>query len=452
MGADRTFSSRPAFILAAIAAAVGLGNIWRFPYLAGANGGGAFVLVYLFCVFFVAIPILIAELHIGKLGRNSPPMAMERVAEQAGYSKYWSLLGWMGLIVSYLIATYYSVISGWILKYIFKGASSFDNALPSEIPGQFADLLANPVELIFWHTIFMGLSVFIVYRGLRKGIERTVKILMPCFFVMMLMLIVYALVVGDAATAFRFLFQPDFTKINGQVILAAIGQSFFSIGVAMGLMMTYGSYMTEETSVTRSAFIICLSDTLIALLAGLMIFPLVFGNQLDPTEGPGLIFVVLPIAFVNMPGGFLFGSIFFLLLVFIALTSQIAVLEPIVAYAEDRWNIKRGAGSLLFGFVAWCLGPATVFSFNLWSDVKPLDAYQLFTGKTIFDLIDYFTANVMMPLGAIVISLFVGWKLQAEKLKSDLGFVSEFFFKMWLLLVRFLAPIAIFAIFISNFI
>jgi|TARA_B100001750_G_scaffold247582_1_gene273834 NSS family neurotransmitter:Na+ symporter len=452
MKANKTFSSRPAFILAAIAAAIGLGNIWRFPYIAGANGGGAFVLVYLVCVFFVAIPILIAELYLGKLGRNSPPLAMERVAEQAGYSKYWSLLGWMGLIVAYLIATYYSVISGWILKYIFKAASNFDNALPSEIPAQFAELLANPMELIFWHTIFMGLSVFIVNRGLRRGIERTVKILMPCFFVMMLMLIAYALVVGDAAAALRFLFQPDFTKINGQVLLAAIGQAFFSIGVAMGLMMTYGSYMTEETPIIRSAFIISLSDTLIAILAGLMIFPLVFGNQLDPTEGAGLIFVVLPTAFASMPGGFLSGPIFFLLLVFVAITSMIAILEPIVAYAEDRWNMKREAGSFLFGFIAWSLGLMTVFSFNLWSDVKPLDAFQLFTGKTIFDLIDYFTANVMMPLGAIIISLFVGWKMQVEKLKSDLGFVSEFFFRMWLLLVRFLAPIAIFAIFISNFI
>ena len=219
----------------------------------------------------------------------------------------------------------------------------------------------------------------------------------------------------------------------------------------MGLMMTYGSYMTEETPIIRSAFIISLSDTLIAILAGLMIFPLVFGNQLDPTEGAGLIFVVLPTAFASMPGGFLSGPIFFLLLVFVAITSMIAVLEPIVAYAEDRWNMKREAGSFLFGFIAWSLGLMTVFSFNLWSDVKPLDAFQFFTGKTIFDLIDYFTANVMMPLGAIIISLFVGWKMQVEKLKSDLGFVSEFFFRTWLLLIRFLAPIAIFAIFISNF-
>ncbi len=451
MNNEKTWSSNTAFLLAAIGAAVGLGNIWRFPYIVGVSGGGAFVLVYLGCVIFIAIPILIAELLIGKLGHHSPPIAMERVAEEAGHSRHWSVIGWMGLTVGYLITTYYSVIAGWILSYIFKAANNFGGVSPAEVPGLFEQLLASPGTLIIWHSIFISMAAWIVSRGLRSGIERSIKILMPCLFLILLVMIGYAAIAGDFKSGFDFLFNADFTKINGAVVLTAIGQAFFSIGVAMGLMMTYGAYLSDNTSLTRSALVIAGTDTLIALLAGLMIFPLVFGNGLDPAEGPGLIFVTIPTALVSMPGGAFFGVLFFLLLAVAAITSIIAIIEPIVAYAEDRWNMRRNIGCFLFGFIAWLIGLASVFSFNLWADIYPLGGIELFRDKTIFDLIDYLTANIFMPIGAILISLFVGWRLKTELLNSELEFVNRHFFQCWLILVRFLAPLAILVIFVSNF-
>jgi len=446
----RTWTSGMTFILAAVGAAVGLGNIWKFPYIAGMSGGGAFVLVYLACVIFVAIPVLISELLIGRCGNRSPPEAMRAVAESAGRSGRWSIVGFMGVIVGYLIATYYSVIAGWTVFYIFKAANSFDGASAMDVAGQFDDLLANPGSMTIWHTVFISLALVIVGRGLRRGIERAVKMLMPALFVMLLVMIGYAAVAGDFKAGVEFLFNADFSKITGEVVLAAIGQAFFSISVAMGLMMVYGAYVPKDVSLTRSAVIIAGTDTLIALLAGLMIFPIVFANGLDPAEGPGLIFKTLPAAFVGMPGGAVFGALFFVLLAFAAITSIIAVIEPIIAYAEDRWHMQRKVGCIVFGFLAWLIGLASIFSFNIWKDVTPLDMFDVFAGKTIFDLIDYFTANVMMPLGAILIALFVGWRMKPELIDSELSFGSSLLFNAWLWTIRVVAPLAILAILISG--
>ena len=283
-GGNRTWTSGLTFILAAVGAAVGLGNIWKFPYVAGVSGGGAFVLVYLLCVVVVAIPVLIAELLIGRCGSGSPPVAMRRVAETSGRSPRWSVVGYLGMIVGYLIATYYSVIAGWTLVYIGKAASGFGGASALEVANQFDELLADPATLTLWHTVFMCLALVIVGRGLRRGIERVVKLLMPALFAMLLVMIGYAAVEGDFAAGLSFLFSFDFSKITGATVLNAIGQAFFSISVAMGLMMVYGSYVPKDVSLTRSAMIIAGADTLIALLAGLMIFPLVFANGLDPAE------------------------------------------------------------------------------------------------------------------------------------------------------------------------
>jgi NSS family neurotransmitter:Na+ symporter len=447
---DRSWSSGMTFILAAVGAAVGLGNIWKFPYIAGMSGGGAFVLVYLACVIFVAIPVLIGELLIGRCGNRSPPEAMRAVAESAGRSGRWSVVGFMGVIAGYLIATYYSVIAGWTVFYIFKAANSFGGASAMDVAGQFDDLLANPGAMTIWHTVFISLALVIVGRGLRRGIERAVKMLMPALFVMLLVMIGYAAVAGDFKAGVEFLFNADFSKITGEVVLAAIGQAFFSISVAMGLMMVYGAYVPKDVSLTRSAVIIAGTDTLIALLAGLMIFPIVFANGLDPAEGPGLIFKTLPAAFVGMPGGAVFGALFFVLLAFAAITSIIAVIEPIIAYAEDRWHMRRKVGCIVFGFLAWLIGLASIFSFNIWKDVTPLDMFDVFAGKTIFDLIDYLTANVMMPLGAILIALFVGWRMKPELIESELSFGSSLLFNAWLWTIRVVAPLAILAILISG--
>jgi NSS family neurotransmitter:Na+ symporter len=448
--APKTWSSGITFMLAAVGAAVGLGNIWKFPYVAGVSGGGAFVIVYVVCVVFVAIPILISELLIGRCGRGSPPIAMGKVAERAGRSGSWSLVGFMGMLVGYLIATYYSVIAGWTLVYIFKAANGFGGAAAVDVAAQFDELLASPDTLILWHTVFMALALFIVGRGLRNGIERVVKFLMPALFIMLIVMIGYAAVAGDFNAGFNFLFNVDFSKITGEVVLAAIGQAFFSISVAMGLMMVYGAYVPREVSLTRSAFIIAAADTFIALLAGLMIFPIVFGYGLDPAEGPGLIFKTLPTAFAGMSGGAVFGAVFFVLLAFAAVTSIIAIIEPIVAYAEDRWHMPRKLGCLVFGFLGWLIGVASALSFNIWSNVTPLDMFAVFDGKTIFDLIDYFTANIMMPVGAILIALFVGWRMQPETLEKELDFGSPVLFRVWVWMIRVVAPIAILGILISG--
>ena len=447
---SRSWSSGLTFILAAVGAAVGLGNIWKFPYIAGVSGGGAFVLVYLGCVVVVAIPVLIAELLIGRCGKGSPPVAMRNVAEDAGRSGLWSVVGYMGMIVGYLIATYYSVIAGWTLVYIFKAANGFAGAGAADVATQFDDLLADPQKLTIWHTVFMLLAVAIVARGLRRGIERVVKLLMPALFVMLVVMIGYAAIAGDFAAGVGFLFSFDFSKITGATILNAIGQAFFSISVAMGLMMVYGSYVPKDVSLTRSAIIIAAADTMIALLAGLMIFPIVFANGLDPAEGPGLIFKTLPTAFVGMPGGAVFGALFFLLLAFAAVTSIIAIIEPIVAYAEDRWHMKRSTGCLVFGTLGWAIGMLSVLSFNVWSDFTPLAMFSAFEGKTIFDLIDYFTANIMMPVGAILIALFVGWRMKPEMLQGNLSFYHPVLYKTWIWSIRVVVPIAILGILISG--
>lgn len=437
-------------MLAAVGAAVGLGNIWKFPYVAGVSGGGAFVLIYIACVVFVAIPILIAELLIGRCGNGSPPVAMRNVAKDSQRSSRWSVVGFMGMIAGYLIATYYSVIAGWTLVYIGKAAIGFGGASTLEVAQQFDALKASPGSMTLWHTVFIFLAMTIVGRGLRGGIERVVKALMPALFAMLLLMIGYAAVAGDFGAGVNFLFNFDFSKVTGEVVLAAIGQAFFSISVSMGLMMVYGAYVPKDVSLTKSAFVIAGADTTIALLAGLMIFPIVFANGLDPADGPGLIFKTLPTAFVDMPGGVVFGTLFFVLLAFAAITSIIAIIEPIVAYAEDRWQMQRKTGCVIFGLLAWLIGVASVLSFNVWQDFAPLDRIDAFAGKTIYDLIDYFTANILMPLGAILIALFVGWRMKPQVFENELSSARPWLLKTWIWMIRVVAPIAILGIMISG--
>ena len=446
-----TWSSGSTFILAAIGAAVGLGNIWKFPYVVGVSGGGAFVLVYLGCVLFIAVPILITELWIGRTGGSSPPLAMANLARQGGLNPgRWSLVGYMAMLVGYLIATYYCVIAGWTLSYIFKAGGGFGDAEPAAVAQQFDNLLADPGALVAWHSVFMVIALFIVGRGLKDGIEKVVTVLMPLLFAMLLLMIGYAAVEGDFGAAVSFLFSTDFSKIDSATVLVAIGQAFFSISVAMGLLMTYGSYVPKNVSLTKSALIIAGADTLVAVLAGLMIFPLVFGNDLDPGSGPGLIFQTLPTAFADMPGGRVFGVVFFVLLAFAAVTSLIAIIEPIVRYAEDKWQMRRRNGVLVFGSLAWAIGLLTVFSFNIWSDVHPLGHFRAFEGKTLFDLIDYATANLMMPLGGILMALFVGWRIKPEALSSDLSFGSTALFNGWLWMIRVIVPLAILWVLVTS--
>ena len=433
------------------AAAVGLGNIWKFPYVAGVSGGGAFVLVYLGAVFLVAVPILMAEVLVGRRGRHSPPIAIASVAAESKLSSRWSLAGWMGIAVAVLILSFYSVIAGWATAYVFDAAAGTFTGLDSDAVGaHFGALLSSPLRLAFWHGAFMAFAVFISARGLQQGVERAVTVLMPLLFFMLLVMIGYSVVEGDLAAGLTFLFAPDFSKITGEVVLVAVGQAFFSISVGMGLMMAYGAYLPREVSIARSAVVIAGADTLVAMLAGIAIFPIVFANGLDPGEGPGLIFVTLPIAFGQMPGGVLFGTIFFVLLTFAAVTSAIAVLEPIVAWVQEYYRVRRWRIAVYVGLVGWVLGLGTVFSFNLWADWRPLGFLATFADKTFFDLLDYATVNLLIPLGGVLISVFVGWRMARSAVLDELGMVDGAAFKVWLFLLRVVAPLAILGVFITN--
>jgi neurotransmitter:Na+ symporter, NSS family len=443
-GPHEGWSSRIVFLMAAVGAAVGLGNLWKFPYTAGVSGGAAFVLVYLVAVAAVAVPIVMAELMIGRRGRMSPPNSFIALAREAGASRGWRFVGWMNLVAVFLILSFYSVIAGWALAYVPKLAlGHFTGASAEQVGAEFNALLGSPALLAGLHAVFMGMTVSIVAVGLKRGIERAVRFLMPALLVMLVALVLYAAVAGDLPRTIAFLFQADFSKITAPVVLQAIGQAFFSVSVAMGLLITYGAYLDRETRIGQSAVYIAGADTCVALLSGLAIFPLVFANGLDPAEGPGLIFITLPIAFGQMPAGALFGALFFMLVLVSALTSSIAILEPIVSWTEEHDWMRRGPAAIIAGFAAWVVGLATVFSFNLWAGWFPLGHFERFRASTVFDLIDYLTSNLLLPLGGMLIAVFVGWVLTAETTRAELGLRDARLFRAWRFTLRFVAPVAV---------
>jgi neurotransmitter:Na+ symporter, NSS family len=443
-GTHEGWSSRIIFLMAAVGAAVGLGNLWKFPYTAGVSGGAAFVLVYLVAVAGVAVPIVIAELVIGRRGRMSPPNSFVALAREAGANPAWRAVGWMNLLAVFLILSFYSVVAGWALAYVPKMAMGhFTRASADQVSAEFGALLASPGRLALLHAIFMALTVSIVSVGLKRGIERAVRYLMPALLIMLLALVAYAAVTGDWPRTMRFLFQADFSRITTDVVLQAIGQAFFSVSVAMGLLITYGAYLDRQTRLGSSALYIAGADTCVALLSGLAIFPLVFANGLDPAEGPGLIFITLPIAFGQMPAGALFGALFFLLVLVSALTSSIAILEPMVSWAEEHDRMRRGPAAIVAGAAAWCVGLATVFSFNLWAGWFPLGRFERFRASTVFDLIDYLTSNLLLPLGGMLIAVFVGWVLSAETTRDEFGLADSAAFRAWRFTLRYVAPLGV---------
>ncbi|MEY4768332.1 MAG: hypothetical protein RL637_971, partial [Pseudomonadota bacterium] len=362
------WSSRFAFILAATGSAVGLGNIWKFPYIVGENGGGAFVLIYLFCVIGVGIPIMMAEIMLGRRGRHSPINTMERLTAEAKADPNWHYLGWMGVIAGFLILAYYSVIAGWSLAYIIKAFfGDFINQDAIQIAQLYEQFIASPIQQIFWHTIFMAFTMNIVGRGVNAGLEQSARFLIPALFSLMFLLVAYAMTTGSYFQGLHFLFSVDFSKLSSDAFLIALGQAFFSLGLGMGSIMIYGAYLPKNISIARTSVIIAGADTLVALLAGIVIFPIVFENGLAPSEGPGLIFKILPIAFGQMTGGWLIGVFFFILLFFAALTSAVALIEPAVAWLIEHQQISRKTACIWAGLAAWLLGIGVALSFNIWS-------------------------------------------------------------------------------------
>lgn len=444
------WSSRLAFILAATGSAVGLGNIWKFPYVTGENGGGAFVLVYLLCIAVVGIPIMMAEVMIGRRGGRSPVKSLSLIAQHDRLKPAWKLVGAIGILAGFLILSFYSVIGGWAISYVGTTASGQLAGQSADTVGAiFSGLLSDPTKLLAWHTLFMAMVMVVVVRGVRSGLERAVSILMPALFVLLLIVVGYAMTTGHFGQAAAFLFQPDFSKLTTSGILVALGHAFFTLSLGMAVMMAYGSYLPKNISIAKTSITVSVIDTGVALLAGLAIFPIVFANGLEPGAGPGLIFQTLPLAFGQMPMGSLFGTLFFVLLIFAAWTSGISLLEPIVEWLEERKGMNRTVSTLGAGFVCWGLGIASILSLNLWSDFAPLGFVSMLEGKTIFDLLDFFTANIMLPLGGLLVALFAGWVMSRQAMERELA-LSPAMFNLWLITVRFITPVAVAVVFIYN--
>ena len=429
------------FILAATGSAVGLGNIWGFPYKAGTNGGGAFVLIYLLCIVMIGVPIMISEIIIGRGAGNSPINAMKRTAMQSNTSSLWKLVGWSGITAGVLILSFYSVIAGICLNYIFIAA------LPSDVlssSDQFGAVIASPYNLLFWHTVFMLLTFLIVSAGVKNGIGRMVKILMPMLGFLLIFMVIYAMFNGAFIRTLEFLFAPDFSNVTAETFLSAMGQAFFSLSLGMGSIMAYGAYMPKDQKVVSTSFTVASLDTLVAMLAGLAIFPIIFAFNLEPNSGPGLVFVSMLSAFNQMQFGQIIGTFFFILLSIAALSSSISLLEPGVAYLSEEGFLSRKYSALAISFFAWSLGIGTALSFNVLSEFK------LTPGRNFLDSMDFIANQILLPLGGMMIAIFVGWFMKKELITNEVGYVNQIIYKLWRFFIKFIAPISVASIFISQ--
>ncbi|MAF82956.1 MAG: sodium-dependent transporter [Chromatiales bacterium] len=437
------WSSKLAFILAVTGAAVGLGNIWKFPYMVGVNGGGAFVVIYLVCVFAIGLPIMMSEIMLGRRGRRNPIATMRILGEEEAGQRRWALVGIVGVVAGFLILSFYSVIAGWTVAYVFKAATNaFANTDVTTISEMFDTFVGNPFVIGFWHTAFMTVTVTLVALGVERGLEKAVRIMMPALLALLLILLGYAVNSGGFAQALKFLFEPDFSKVNGEIVLSAMGHAFFTLSVGMGSVMAYGAYLPQEASIAQTSIAVVIADTLIAILAGLVVFPIVFANGLNPAEGPGLVFQTLPLAFGQLAGGGLFGTLFFLLLSFAALTSAISLMEPTVAWVIESYRLSRRAAAFVVGFIIWALGILTVLSFST------LKNATIFKG-TFFDNFDYLASNILLPLGGLLITVFAGWVMCSNSSSDELDPAAGYIYKAWRLLARFVAPVAVLIVFLN---
>lgn len=484
-GLHGVWRGRWTFILAATGSAVGLGNIWKFPYITGENGGGAFVLMYLLCILIAGVPVMMAETMLGRKGRMSPIHTMQKLATDNHAPRWFAGIGWMGAVAGFLILSFYSVIAGWTLAYIGKmatGAFVAADAVLAE--STFTALLASPWTLMGLHTLFMLMTGAIIALGVHKGLENAVRFLMPALFVMLIMLFGYALTTPGFGEGWRFMFSFDVSKLSANSVVVALGHAFFTLSLGMGAIMAYGAYMPQKASLSKTVMSVAVLDTLVALIAGLIIFPIVFSHGLEPAAGPGLMFQTLPIAFGSLPGGSLIGTVFFILVMVAAWTSAISIAEPAVAWAIER-GIHRVKATLAVCGLAWLLGIGTVLSFNVLSDqqlfvqVKTLNAegdvqqrehywfadvtaleaglpeladgeQREVSGKTLFGLFDFVTANIMMPLGGVLIALFVGWFMSVRAVASEARIRSGRWFAIWRFMLRYVSPAAIFYVFVHG--
>jgi len=439
------WSSKMAFVLAVTGSAVGLGNIWRFPYVVGENGGGAFVLVYLACVLLIGMPVMMSEILIGRRGRRNPVATMALLGEEEGSTRHWKWIGVLGVVAGILILSYYSVVAGWTLAYVVKSVSgAFTAASTDMVTAQYDGFVGDWRLLALCHTLFMGLAVFVVGRGVERGLEQAVRFMVPALLLLLLVLLGYSVTSGSFSEGLTFMFSPVWEDLTWDGVLAAMGQAFFTLSIGMGAIMAYGAYLPEETSIPGASGTVVVADTMIAMLAGLVIFPLVFASGLEGIleAGPGLVFKILPWALGQMPGGAFFSTIFFVLLSFAAWTSAIGLMEPAVAWVVEHFQKTRAQATAMIGGLIWLLGFASVFSYNLLADFKPF-------GRTIFDNLGRLTNDIMLPLGGLFIAVFAGWVMCRNSSADELG-GAGLIYKLWRGLVRFVVPVAILLVFLKS--
>ncbi|MEA1897506.1 MAG: sodium-dependent transporter [Bacteroidota bacterium] len=437
------FGSRIGVVAAAAGSAVGLGNIWRFPYVAGENGGGAFLLIYLGFILVIGFPVMLAELTIGRRAQLNALGSFKKLAP----GKPWFLVGLMGIGAAFVILAFYSTIAGWTLEYLVQAISNgFSGKSAEELKLSFESFQAAPFRPLIWQMVFMFLTGFIVFSGVKKGIEKYAKILMPVLLVLILIISVRSLTLPGARGGIEFLFKPDFSKITWEVVLDALGQAAFSLSIGMGTLITYGSYIKKDINLPVTALQVTAADTFIAVLAGIMIFPAVFAFGIDPAEGFGLVFIVLPNIFEQMAGGYYFSILFFVLLAIAALTSTVSVLEVVVAYFSEELNMSRKKATILSSVGISIVGVFATLSFGPLKNAVLLD-------KTIFAWFDFLSANVLLPLGAIFIVIFVGWHLGKKQVKDEISNQGELKVKLinvFMIIVKFIAPVAIAAVFLYG--
>ncbi|MBV7255820.1 sodium-dependent transporter [Pacificimonas sp. WHA3] len=451
------WSGRAAFILAAVGSAVGLGNLWRFPSEAGTNGGGAFVIFYIGCVVLIGLPVLLSETLIGRHGQASAPRSVRAVARESGASEHWAILATVGMLGAFLIISFYSVLGGWVLFYIGQFASDFVGSLGNFTGGAFADRTAEDVQsllpalfadntlLLSLHAVFMAVTVFVVARGVSGGIEVVATWLMPAFFILFLGITIYGAFTGNFAEAVTFLFSFDASKLTGSVMLSALGQAFFSLSLGSALMITYGAYAGREVNLAKTSAIIAAADTLVAIIAGLAIFPIVFAAGLAVDGGPTLMFQTLPTGFMSMPAGSFIGMLFFVMVFFAALTSSVALLEAPTVWAIDKFGFSRRRTALVVGGLAFAIGILAALSFNVLADFKPLTFIPIFEGQGVFDILDTVTGKILLPLAALLTAIFAGWIADRKLIDAENG-ISGWLHMLYRFLIAWLCPLALIVI------
>ncbi len=443
------FASRLGFMWAAVGSAVGLGNIWKFPYITGEYGGGAFVLTYLVCILVVGLPLMYSELIIGRRGGKDILGALRDLTKEAGLPG--TLLSWltgaMAVLTGFLILSFYAVVAGWAVHFFVLSVGGLE--LNGGAGETFGALVANGPLAAIWHTVFMAITIFVVTRGVQGGIEAACKILMPTLVGILGILLVYVAFTGGLGESLIFLFRPDFSKLSGDAVLEALGHTFFTLSLGMGVMVTYGSYLKDEIHVLRDGFWVAVLDTVIALMAGAVIFAVVFSNDLEPSAGPGLLFATLPGLFVGMPGGALVSTAFFLLVVFAALSSAISLLEVVVAYMVDEFGVLRLWATLGMGFAIWLLGLASAFGLNMPGFLPE----ALGGGQAVLDTLDNLTTKYLLPLGGLLIAVAAGWMLSKQDRESGFSALpgnGGLLVSSWTFLIRFVTPVLILLVILKG--